>query len=187
MKHKLSPVEPPFTPEVAEVFKGYPQGKDGHIIQLFRVFANSMRFLNNKGVLNLLDKKSPLSLREREIVILRVTANRDCEYEWGVHVATFSKAAGLDKEQVTATRLGSDDQNCWSQTDSLLLKCVDELCFQAKIQDDTLGQFQEQWDREQQLEIMALCGNYHTICFVANTTRLSREEMGIVFPQPTAT
>ncbi len=184
MKHVLNPVAPPYSPEVAEILKGYPQGKDGYIIQLFRVFANSLRFLGKKGVVNLLDRNSPLPMREREIVILRVTANRDCEYEWGVHVATFSKAAGLDKEQVIATRLGSAGQDCWSPVDSLLIKCVDELCAHAKIQDDTLDQFQEQWNLEQQLEIMALCGNYHTICFVANTTRLPREEMAVAFPKP---
>jgi len=183
MKHVLKPIEPPFTGEVAQRFESYPQGKDGYIIQLFRVFANSMRFLGNRGVVNLLDKESPLSMRERELVILRVTANRDCEYEWGVHVATFAKAAALNEAQIAATRLGQPDQDCWSQMDSLLLQCVDELCSHAKIQDDTLELFQEQWDLEQQLEIMALCGNYHTICFVANTTRLPGEEMGRAFPQ----
>jgi alkylhydroperoxidase/carboxymuconolactone decarboxylase family protein YurZ len=185
MKHVLKPIEPPYTPEVARKFKEFPQGKDGYIIALFRVFANSMRFLDKKGVLNLLDKQSPLSLRDRELVILRVTANKNCEYEWGVHVASFSKAAGLTKEQVAATRLGRPDQACWPQNDTLLLKCVDELCLHAKIQDDTLVQFQDQWSLEQQLEIMALCGNYHTICFVANTSRLPGEEMGSTFPQTT--
>lgn len=53
-----------------------------YLLQLFRVFANSPRFLK-KGALNLLDKDSPLTLRQREIVILRVCANNDCEYEWG--------------------------------------------------------------------------------------------------------
>lgn len=81
MKHVLKPIEPPFSPDVAEIFAQYPQGKDGYIIRLFRVFANSMRFLTKKGALNLLDKESPVSLREREIAILRVTANKDCEYE----------------------------------------------------------------------------------------------------------
>ena len=182
MKQILKPINPPYSSEVALKLKGYPQGKDGYIIALFRVFANSMRFLDKKGVLNLLDKKSPLSLRDRELIILRVTANRDCEYEWGVHVATFAKTAGLNPEQVAATRLGRSDQDCWTQNDSLLLKCVDELCSHAKIQDDTLELFQDRFSLEQQLEIMALCGNYHTVCFVANTTRLPGEEIGSTFP-----
>src|SRR4051812_29406070 len=43
---------------------------------------------------SLLDR-GPLSLREREIVIDRTCALNGCEYEWGVHVATFSDAAHL--------------------------------------------------------------------------------------------
>jgi len=182
MKHNLKPIEPPYSAEVAKIFKQYPQGEDGYIILLFRVFANSIRFITKKGVLNLLDKDSPLTLREREIVILRVTADMDCEYEWGVHVNAFAKAAKLTHEQVTATRLAEDDAKCWTPKESLLVRCVDELCAHAKIQDDTYKQFQEGWDLEQQLEIMALCGNYHTVGFVANTSRIPLEKMSAKFP-----
>jgi alkylhydroperoxidase family enzyme len=141
-----------------------------------------VRFLTGKGVVNLLDKDSPLSLKEREIVILRVTANNNCEYEWGIHVTVFSRAAGLSEEQVTATRLSGSEASVWSTKESLLIKCVDEICKHALIQEDSYALFQEQWDLEQQLEILALCGNYHTISFIANTTRLPMEEMGTKFP-----
>jgi alkylhydroperoxidase family enzyme len=182
MKQVLTPIEPPFSPEVAAVFSRYPQGEDGYIIQLFRVFANSMRFLTRKGALNLLDKESPVSLREREIVILRVTANKDCEYEWGVHVSVFAKAAGLSDAQVAATRTSDHEAAGWTPEESLLIRCVDELCTHAKIQDATYLQFQQQWNLEQQLEILALCGNYHIVSFVANTSRIPGEETGATFP-----
>jgi alkylhydroperoxidase family enzyme len=59
---------------------------------------------------SLLDR-GPLSLREREIVIDRTCALTGCEYEWGVHVATFADAAHLTAEQVRATVLdGADDE-----------------------------------------------------------------------------
>ena len=45
---------------------------------------------------SLLDR-GPLSLREREIVIDRTCALTGCEYEWGVHVALFAKAAAADR------------------------------------------------------------------------------------------
>lgn len=184
MKHVLKPITPPFDREVAAILARYPQGKDGYIIQLFRVFANSLRFLDKKGAVNLLDEDSPLSLREREIVILRITANLDCEYEWGVHVSVFSKAAGLSEDQVAATRLGGPDSGHWSASESLLLRCVDELCQSGAIQEDSYSQFQQQWTLEQQLEILSLCGNYHTISFVANSSRLSNESFGARFPAP---
>lgn len=182
MKSALKPIESPFDPEIKIVLDNYPQGKDGYILKLFRVFANSVRFLKGKGVVNLLDNESPLSLREREIIILRTTANKDCEYEWGVHAAIFPKAAELTEEQVFATRLGGPDSVCWSPQDALLIKCVDDLCKHSKIQDNAYSHFQEYWNLQQQLEILAICGNYHTVSFAANTARVELEEFGARFP-----
>ncbi len=182
MKQVLMPIEEPFSSEITEVFERYPKS-DGYILKLFRVFANSVRFLTNKGAVNLLDKDSPLSLREREIIILRVCANNDWEYEWGVHVAIFSRAAKLSEEQVAATRTGAADAQCWSTVESLIVRVVDDLCRDARVSDDTYEAFQQQWSLEQQLEILALCGNYHTISFVANTSRISGETFAASFPR----
>ena len=90
--------------ELKETLSRYPAGPDGSTLTLFRVFANSERFLSGKGVANLLDRHSPLSLRERELVILRVTGRLACEYEWGVHVAAFSRLAGLSAPEISWAR-----------------------------------------------------------------------------------
>ena len=182
MKHILRPIEPPFSPAIAELFRKYPRGRDGYVLKLFRVFANSLRFATTKGASNLLDDESPLSIREREIVILRVTANNNCEYEWGVHVSVFAKAAGLTQEQIASTRLDSSNAACWAEQESVLLECVDQLCERATIDDETYARFQDLWTVEQQLEILALCGNYHLISFVANTSRIDNESTAAVFP-----
>jgi alkylhydroperoxidase family enzyme len=176
----LRPVKEPFSQKVADILKTYPQ-RDGYILNLFRVFANSTRFLR-KGVANLLDKDSPLPLRLREIVILRVTSNLDCEYEWGVHVAVFSKAAGLTEDQIRAIRFGDHTFGCWSVREGLLIKIIDELCVAGTLGEPARDQFEQVWTSEQQLEILALCGNYHTICYVANVARLDGEAFASKFP-----
>ena len=122
-------------------------------------------------------------MRLREIVILRVTANKDCEYEWGVHVTAFSEHVKLTEEQVKATRLGDHTSACWSDEESLLIQAVDELCTIGRVEDSTYVRFQQTWTVQQQLEILALCGNYHTISFVANTARLGGETFGAKFPR----
>jgi hypothetical protein len=180
MKQVLMPIEAPFSPEIAGILKTYPQ-RDGYILTLFRVFANSRRFLK-KGVPNLLDKESPLSMRQREIVILRVTANRNCEYEWGVHVTAFAAHVKLTPEQIRATRLEKSDAPCWSETEALLIRVVDEICETANLSDDTLEKFQTTWTLEQQLEIIALCGAYHTVSFTANIARIDGEDFAAKFP-----
>jgi alkylhydroperoxidase family enzyme len=182
MAQVLGPIAEPYPPEVAEVLARYPQ-QGGYLLTLFRTFAASPRFLR-KGVANLLDKESPLPLRLREIVILRVTANTDCEYEWGVHVAAFAGAAKLTPEQVAATRLGDDAAPCWAPQEALLIRAVDELCRKGGIQPNTYAQFAESWTVAEQLEIIALAGNYHTISFVANTAALPPELFAARFPKP---
>src|SRR5262245_18563535 len=176
----LSPVMDPIPAEAAEILQTYPR-RGGYLLNLFRTFANSTRFLK-KGVPNLLDEASPLSLRQREIVILRTTARLDCEYEWGVHVAAFGKHAGFTPEQIAATRLSGPEAPCWLSEESMLLRIVDQICGEGSVTGTALEGFQETWTLEQQLEILALCGAYHTVSFVANTARLPPEPFGARFP-----
>ncbi len=180
MSNKLSPIEQPYPSEVAGILAAYPQ-QDGYILSLFRTFANSLRFLK-KGVPNLLDKESPLPLRIREIVILRTTANKNCEYEWGVHVSIFARAAKLTPHQVAATASKVVDPENWSPVEVRLINAVDELCTSGVISEDALAGFESDWTKEQQLEVLALVGTHHTISFVANTARLQNEQFGASFP-----
>jgi alkylhydroperoxidase family enzyme len=181
MTNQLSPLNAPYPEEIGAVLASYPQ-QDGYILSLFRTFANSLRFLK-KGVPNLLDKASPLTLRFREIVILRTTANKNCEYEWGVHVTIFAAAAKLSETQIAATRDREVDANLWSLQEANLMMSIDDLCATGRVGDDVLTTFQDTWTKEQQLEIFALCGTYHTISFVANTARLPNEAFGATFPK----
>lgn len=180
MRHRLAPVPDPLPAETAGILAAYPQ-RDGYLLQLFRVFANSVRFLN-KGTVNLLDRDSPLPMRERELVILRVCANNHCEYEWGVHVGAFAAHVGLDAAQIEATRIGPASAACWSERERTLLTVVDELCADGRLSDATARAFQEAWTVEAQLEVLALAGNYHTISFVANTADLDPEPFAARFP-----
>jgi alkylhydroperoxidase family enzyme len=179
MSNQLAPIDPPFAPEIAALLSRYPQ-RGGYLLSLFRTFANSARFLQ-RGVPNLLDDQSPVSLRTREIVILRVTARLDCEYEWGVHVAAFAKAAGFTEAQIAATRTGPADAPCWSGEEQVLLRAVDEMCEAGAVSPPTYARFSELFTTEQQLEILALCGAYHTVSFVANTARLPPEPFAARF------
>ncbi len=180
MQQSLKPLEAPFDMEVAQILARYPQ-RDGYLLSLFRVFANSVRFLK-KGVADLLDRDSPLEMRLREIVILRVTANRGCEYEWGVHVAAFSAHVGLSETQIRATCDPALRATCWSRREFLLLQVVDELCHTGTLDDAALIAFQIDFDIAEQLEVLALIGNYHTVSFVANLARLDPEPFAARFP-----
>lgn len=181
MTNALAPLAEPFPAEIATILDRYPK-IDGYTLSLFRTFANSRRFLE-KCVMNLLDDESPLSLRQREIVILRTCANLRCEYEWGVHVAVFCDAAGLSDEQVASTVGTALPANVWSDEDKLLLSIVDDLCTYAAPDKSRQSLFDETFSRSQRLEVLALVGNYHTISFVAKTAELEPEIFAARFPE----
>jgi alkylhydroperoxidase family enzyme len=181
MSHNLSPIVEPYSAEVEDAFKSYPQ-RDGYIIGLFRVFANSLRHLR-KGFVNLLDRESPLSMREREIVILRISANNRCEYEWGVHVTAFGQHVRFTEAQIEASATLDHTAPCWTPREGLLIRALDELCSQGRMSSPTLDAFRTTWTLEQQLEIFALAGNYHAIAFVANSSDLPLETFAARFPK----
>src|SRR5947208_10082341 len=111
---RIAPLEPPYAPEVQTQFDRIMRGAPP--LTLFRVVAGSARAWEKFRAGSLLDG-GPLSLREREIVIDRTCALTQCEYEWGVHIAIFAKAAKLSHEQVRAALLDSADAPCCSETE----------------------------------------------------------------------
>lgn len=181
MNATLSPLEPPYNDTVSQLLSRYPDS-ERYLLKLFRVFANSERFLR-KGVHNLLDPDSPLTLRERELIILRVTANLDCGYEWGVHAAVFGRKAGFSDTDVAATAAPDCRAAAWSETDLLLLEVIDQLCAGGRLTGVVLDGFRDRWTLAQQLEILALAGNYHTVAFVANAADLDPEPFAAEFPR----
>ena len=46
----------------------------------------------------------------------------------------------------------------------------------------TLVQFRTEYSKQQQLEICALAGAYHTVSFVANMAQMEDEPFGAKFP-----
>src|ERR1700722_16437448 len=127
---RIAGLEPPYAPEIQEQFDRIMRGAPP--LTLFRVVASNARAWEKFRAGSLLDR-GPLSLREREIVIDRTCALTGCEYEWGVHVATFADAAGLTGEQVRATVLGGADAPCWSPAEQALLAAVDALHARATL------------------------------------------------------
>src|SRR3546814_390783 len=106
---RLEPLSPPFDPAAAEVLAQMPAD-----LALFRTVAHNPRVLSRWRGGGLLDKGS-VSLRQREIVILRTTARLGAEYEWGVHVAHFAGKAGFTADEVIATVHG--DEAGWPAAD----------------------------------------------------------------------
>jgi alkylhydroperoxidase family enzyme len=115
-----------------------------------------------------------LSMRQRELVIDRVTARCGAEYEWGVHVAFFAERVGLDAAQVRSLTHGAADDQCWSDDERAILRAVDELHDANDISDATWAALT--LSDEQRLDLLLLAGWYHAISYVARAARVPLED-----------
>ncbi len=176
---RIAPLEPPYEPELQGWFDRVMRGAPP--LMLFRVMATNARAWEKFRNGSLLDP-GPLSLREREIVIDRTCALNACEYEWGVHVAIFAKAAGLTEAQIRATVLGDADAPCWSASEQALIAAADALHARATLSDEEFSRLSAHYDDAKILEIILLCGFYRTVSYLANGLRLPLEENAARFP-----
>jgi alkylhydroperoxidase family enzyme len=176
---RMAPLQPPYEAEIQGQFDRIMRGAPP--LMLFRVVAGQARAWEKFRAGGLLDR-GPLLLREREIVIDRTCALTGCEYEWGVHVATFASAALMTGEQVRATVLDGADAPCWSAAEQAMLAAVDALHVRATLGDAEFKALSAHYDDAQILEIILLCGFYHTVSYLANGLDLPLEAKGVRFP-----
>ena len=176
---RVAPLEPPYPPEIQAQFDRIMRGAPP--LMLFRVMAGHSRAWDKFRGGSLLDG-GPLSLREREIVIDRTAARNACEYEWGVHVATFADAAHLTGEQIRATVEGGADAPCWSAAEQALVASVDALHHRATLAEAEFKALAAHYDAAQIFEIILLCGFYRTVSYLANGLDLPLEQNAARFP-----
>lgn len=162
---RILALEPPFTPDVAaQLATMMPAGVPP--IGLFRTFAKNLPMtmaMSNWGRYEL-GRDLTLTLREREVVILRTCVRCGCEYEWGVHLMVFGDRAELSPAEVASLTRGSPDDPCWTaDREAILIRMADALHDASDINDELWRSAQELLDERQLLDVLLLCGWYHAI------------------------
>ena len=102
-----------------------------------------------------------------------------------MHVSTFAEAAHLTDEQVRATVLEGADAPCWSAAEQALIAAVDALHVRAALSDAEFKGLSAHYEDAKILEIMLLCGFYHTVSYLANGLDLPLEANAARFPKRT--
>ena len=173
---RIAPVTPPYEPEIAarldKMMPGAPP------IALFRTFVRNLPMAEAMGPWGgyELSKRLSLTMRQRELVIVRVTARCRCEYEWGVHITFFGDRVGLTDDQKRSITHGGPSDPCWPRDESALLRAVDELHDHADIGDTTWSQLAQTLTEQQSLDVLMLAGWYHAISYAANAARIDLED-----------
>jgi alkylhydroperoxidase family enzyme len=180
MEPRIAPAEPPFPPEIQDAFdKTMPAGFPP--LLLFTTLARNERLYDRFRHGSLLGK-GLLTLRQREIVIDRITALCGSEYEWGVHVKFFAEAAKLTEAQIRSLVRGGADDLLWSEEERALIRACDQLNAGCDLDDAAWTALRVHFTEEAILEILMLAGFYRTISIFTNALRLPLERYAPRFP-----
>jgi len=183
MSARIAPVRPPYSAEIQAAFdRIMPPGVSPLV--LFTTLARDARLYERFRGGGLLDK-GHLTLRQREVVIDRITALCGSEYEWGVHVAFFAERVGLDAAMLRSLVHGTAGDPCWSAEDRLLIRACDQLHASSDIDDPLWAELREHLSEMAVVEILMLAGFYRTVSYLTNALRLPLESYAARFPGKT--
>jgi alkylhydroperoxidase family enzyme len=184
MSARILPATAPFDSETQAVFdRIMPPGVPP--LALFTTLARDKRLYERFRNGGLLDK-GHLTLRQREIVIDRVTAQCGSEYEWGVHVAFFAKQASLSTPELHSLVHGSADDEVWNASEKVLIRVCDQLHANVNIDDELWSELLHHVSEMAIVEIILICGFYRTVSYLTNALRLPLESYASRFPPAVA-
>ena len=177
MAARIPALDPPYDPAVATQLEAMmPAGVPP--IGLFRTFVRNVpmaRAMHGWGRYEL-GRDLSIPMRLREVVIDRTTARCGAEYEWGVHVVSFAERVDLGKEQIHSLTHGDATDTCWTDgRERLLIRAVDALHDHSDIDDALWVELKRHFTDAELLDLIAMCGWYHAISFLARATRLPSE------------
>lgn len=146
---------------------------------MFRLLANAPRVFG--GWTKMTDEllNSPtFSLRQRELVTLRVAHIQQCRYELAQHIDVARRAqSGITTEQIAAlTGDGPLDQTHFDETELTVLNLVTELCTTHGVSDETFVRVYVLLGADGVTELLMLVGLYYGLALVLNATELDIDD-----------
>jgi 4-carboxymuconolactone decarboxylase len=128
--------------------------------KMARVFMGYNAFLLQRG---------ELSLRLRELAILRLAHSRRSEFFWGEHVKV-AKGGGLTDEDIA--RLASGN-NGFDGVDRLVLEATDEMLSEGRAKPETWRRLVKDLGTHQAMELVFVLGTYSMLAMACDTWDLT--------------
>lgn len=118
--------------------------------------------------------KSTLSLRDREILILRIGHLADCGYEWSQHVG-IARGAGMSDDEIRAVREGAGAAG-WADNERALLRAVDDLKGDTHLSEATWAALGEHYDTREIMDVVFTVGQYNMLAMALNSLGVQLDE-----------
>lgn len=115
-----------------------------------------------------------LSVRQRELLVLRVAALRRCDYEWAQH-AVIARDAGISDDEIARAGNGPDAPG-WSDLERAMLAAVDELVADAEISEATWETLRAELDERQLLDLIFTVGAYEVLAMALKSFAIELDE-----------
>lgn len=115
-----------------------------------------------------------LSVRQRELLVLRVAHLRDSPYEWAQHVFLAGEV-GISPEEVERVTQGAAADG-WIPLEGALLAAADQLIGQACISDETYAELSKELDTQQLLDVVFTVGAYEVLAMALRTFDVEIDE-----------
>lgn len=176
---RVKPVDTPYTAEVQTEFDKVMLGQPP--LLLFRTVARNPGVLQRMMAGGLLDRGS-ISIRNRELMILRTCANCRAEYEWGVHVFVYGDKAQWTEEQIHSGVHGGAQDACWDTEDKLIILLSDQLHKTSAVDDTLWAGLAARFTEQQLVELIMLAGLCHGVSFIVNALGVQQETFAPRFP-----
>ena len=175
---RITPLEPAEWPP--DVRKWLARYGTGQVAGIYRTYARHLAMDQPRTrVSEHIRQQSTLSMRIRELLIIRIGVLCRSEYEWAAH-APAGRRAGLTAADleliVDGPGAGGD------QTDVALLRAVDELHRDAMVSDSTWRELAAVFDSRQLLDILITTGGYRMVSMALNTFGVQLEPGAERFP-----
>src|SRR5215475_16017281 len=148
---RMAPAPSPLPDDIQQAIDDIMRGNPPLV--LFTTLARDRRLFFKFFNSGLLDR-GHLTIRQREIVIDRVTACCGAEYEWGVHVSAYAAKAGLTESQIASLVTGGPDDDCWADEDRVLIRLCDGLQQSCTVDDDVWTELKVHHSDEAILELL---------------------------------
>jgi 4-carboxymuconolactone decarboxylase len=189
MQNQFPPRVPPLLPPewdaaTHDAASTFPSARD---FVLSRYRADGARGMHGVGVIlqhpalakaflafnNHVATASSVPKRVRELLILRISWLRRSEYEFVQHVV-LARNAGLSEGELERIQVGPDAAG-WDPVDADLVRAVDELHADARIQDPTWTRLSRHFSTEQLMDIVFAVGCYDILAMVFKTLGVQLE------------
>ncbi len=158
-----------------------PLGEGGKVPEFFLTMLKHPQLMKQQANLSAQLFSGELSVRDREIAILRTGWLNQAPYEWGQHVDIAKQLGGLSREEVERITVGSSAAG-WNEHERAILRAVEELHSDSMISSDTWAALAKELNEAQLLELPVLVGVYQSIAYLQNSVgfRLDNGKQGLM-------